>query len=452
MFDVEIANGVVVTPRGRLPRNVYINDGRIAALTVERLSARERFDAEGLLVMPGMVDTHVHFMDPADVTREDFPTGSAAAAAAGVTTVVEHTHGSPVRSAADLIDKRHYLEKRSLVDFGLAAHAWPDRIDEVAALWQAGAMYIKVFTCTTHGVPGFDAAGLVALFERTSRAGVPCLVHCEDDSMTAAAEERLRASASVGGDILPLWRSRDAELVAVATTALLAARMGAPVTVAHVSHVEPLRMIEFARSLGGAVAAETCPQYLTLFESEALDCGALRKFTPPARARSRAELADMWAAVRSGRLALISTDHAPSTREQKGSGVWDAPFGLPGVDTTLPVLLDAAATGLLGYEDVVRVYSEAPAKQYGLYPRKGALLPGSDADLVVADPDRCWRVADEDIISRAGWSPFTGRSLTGRAVRTFVRGRQVAYERQPVAEPGTGQFLPGSGAVNVISQ
>ena len=146
--------GEVVTGAGRRAANVYVSDGSVAAVTPERREARETVDASGALVMPGMVDAHVHFMDPGDPEREDFPAGTAAAARAGVTTVIEHTHAAPVISAADLEAKREHLAGRAGVDYALAAHAWPDRLDEVPGAWAAGAAFIKAFTCTTHGVPG----------------------------------------------------------------------------------------------------------------------------------------------------------------------------------------------------------------------------------------------------------------------------------------------------------
>lgn len=146
-----IENATVVTSGGRVRANVYVSDGRIAAVTPERLPAAERVDAEGLLLMPGMVDAHVHLMDPGDPSREDFPTGTAAAARAGVTTVIEHTHARPVLTVDDLDDKRRYLADRSRVDFALAAHFFPERLDEITALWREGVAYFKAFTCTTHG-------------------------------------------------------------------------------------------------------------------------------------------------------------------------------------------------------------------------------------------------------------------------------------------------------------
>jgi len=137
-FDIGIEGGEVITPTGRARLHVYLKDGKISEVCAERHDAVEVFDASGLFVMPGMVDAHVHFMDPGDTSREDFPTGTAAAARAGVTTVIEHTHAAPVISASDLVAKREYLRDRAVVDFGLAAHAWPDRLDEIDGVWRAG--------------------------------------------------------------------------------------------------------------------------------------------------------------------------------------------------------------------------------------------------------------------------------------------------------------------------
>ncbi|MFH1329621.1 MAG: dihydroorotase family protein [Actinomycetota bacterium] len=446
MFDLGIEGGTVVTPRGRRPSHVYLSQGRIGAITPTAQPAKARVAAGGCLVMPGMVDTHVHLMDPGATDREDFPAGTAAAAAAGVTTILEHTHAAPVRTPADLIQKREHLRRRSRIDFGLVAHAWPGDLDQVLPLWEAGAAGFKAFTCTTHGVPGFDAAALLGLLQRAAQAGAPCLVHCEDESITAAAEEALLRAGRNDPGVVPSWRNREAELTAVAGTVLLASRSGARVVVAHVSHAEALALVTQARRGGAHVIAETCPQYLTLFESEILEHGAFRKFTPPARARSGGDLEEMWRAVKDGRIHHISTDHAPSTTSQKNVSIWEAPFGLPGLDTTLPLLLDAAHSGAIGYEDVVRAYSEAPSRAYGLYPRKGSLLPGADADIVLVDPEAKWKVRDEDLWSRAGWSPYAGRVLTGGAVRTFLRGRLIAEGRKVLAEPGAGRFLPGPGA------
>jgi len=447
MFDLGIEGATVVTAAGMVRKHVYVAAGRIAAVSTDQHPARTRVDATSLLLMPGMVDTHVHLMEPSAPHREDFPSGTAAAARAGVTTVVEHTHSGPVRTVFDLRDKQAALAGRSRVDFGLAAHAWPDRIDEVASLWSAGVCFFKVFTCSTHGVPGFDAAGLLALFRRIAAVGATCLVHCEDESITAAVERSLRAAGRDDPLVLVEWRSREAELTALAVTSLLAERTRARVVIAHVSHVEALDVLSERHLADTAVVAETCPQYLTLLESEVERLGPLRKFTPPARARNRRDLDEMWQELARGRVHHVATDHAPATLAQKISGsIWDAPFGLPGLDTTLPILLDGAHAGRLTYTRVVEVYSERPARLYGLFPRKGCLAAAADADLVLVDPALRWTVADSDILSKAGWSPYSGSTLTGRPVRTYLRGELAVDEGRVLAEPGAGRFLPGPGA------
>ena len=449
-LDLLVAGGTVVTPAGRRRAHVGVRDGVVVhvgpPVATGGPTAARTVDAAGLVVLPGGVDTHVHLMDPGSPEREDFPTGTAAAAAAGVTTIVEHTHGTPVRTVDDLRDKTAYLRERSDVDHGLAAHAWPGRAGDVAALWAAGVTFFKVFTCTTHGVPGHDPARLKEHLEATARAGAVSLLHCEDESLTGAAETLLRAEGRTDGGILPDWRSRDAELVAAAVAALLVRRTDARATVAHVSSPEVAGYLAAERARGAALAAEGCPQYFLLREDEVLDEGALRKFTPPARARTDADEAEMWQLLRSGVLTHMSSDHAPSTLEQKRAGdIWNVHFGLPGLDSTMQLLLDAVARGHLAYEDVARVYGEQPARTYGLWPRKGRIGPGADADLVLVDPGGRRTLRNADVLSKAGWTPYDGRTVRGLPVQTYLRGTLVAEEGRPL-RGRTGRFLPGAGA------
>jgi dihydroorotase (multifunctional complex type) len=443
--DLLIAGGVVISPDGRRPANVAVEDGMIRYVGPDRPSARQTVDATGLLLLPGGVDTHVHLMDPGSTEREDFPTGTGAAAASGVTTIIEHSHGQPVRTVDDLRSKLAHLDGRSNVDFGLAAHAWPGHADAVAGLWSAGVSFFKVFTCTTHGVPGHDAAALKAHLEATALSGAVSLLHCEDESLTGAAESLLRQQGRSDNGLLLDWRNRDAELVAAAVAALLVRRSGARATVAHVSNPEVAAYVAAERARGAALAAEGCPQYFLLREDEVHEHGALRKFTPPARARTDDDEAQMWRLLREGVLTQMSTDHAPSTLEQKREGdIWNVHFGLPGLDSTMALLLDAAARGHLAYEDVARVYSRNPAKTYGLWPRKGRLAAGSDADVVLVDPSVKRTLRNADVLSKAGWTPFDGREVTGQVVRTYLRGELVAEYGKPM-NARSGRFRPGAG-------
>ncbi len=444
-YDLGIEFGIVVGPRGSAPMNVYIGDGRVALVTSEQQESIQRVDATGMLVMPGMVDSHVHLMDPGDPGRESFPDGTAAALRSGVTTVIEHRHGRPDRDPADFEAKAQYLTDRSRTDFALAAHVWPGEVDAAIDAWNAGAAYLKVFTCTTHGVPGHTADAVRAVFGRGAGLGAVFLVHAEDETLTAAAERELRAAGRHDGEVIPEWRSLDAELAAVTTVARLARETGATAVIAHASCREAVAAA--GRFADTQVKVETCPQYLTLLRREALTQGALRKFTPPARAAGDDDLAEMWSLVAGGNIDVLSSDHAPSTLEQKRSaGIWDVHFGLPGLDTTMGLLLDGAAAGRITYEKLVELYAERPAQLYGLWPQKGSLDVGADADVVIVDPRLEWTVEDRQILSRAGWSPYSGRRLKGRAVRTYVRGLLAMDGGKVLAAPGNGRLLRGAGA------
>jgi dihydroorotase (multifunctional complex type) len=432
-----IKGGTLVHASGEERSDLVVEDGRVVRVGETDVGGAV-VDASGLLVMPGMVDTHVHLMDPGPTEREDFPTGTRAAAARGVTTIVEHTHAHPIRTVGDLKEKRDHLEGRSNVDYGLAAHVWPETIAEIGGLVSSGISFFKIFTCDTHGVPGLDdmamAEALAAIAEVDGRA----LIHNEDQALTAEAERRLRSERRLDPSLLNEWRSREAELVAVASTGASVVETGATVTFAHVSHAAVLDVIDGFRGLGGTIGAEACPQYFALAESEVAKHGPLRKFTPPARIRNEEDRLAMWRAVNRGRFSHFSTDHAPSTIAQKtASDFWEAPFGLPGLDTTLPFLIDAALDGLIEMRDVVRLYATAPADRYRL--PKGRLEVGSDADLVLVDPAGWWDVDDVSVLSKAGWSPFAGRRFQGRIVATYLRGIEISRDGRPYDER-TGRF------------
>ena len=447
MIDLAVRGATVVGPRGRYRADLHVDGGKIVAFGTLDTRARTVVDAAGLLAMPGVVDSHVHFMDPGETEREDFITGSAAAAVGGTTTVVEHTHAAPVRTAADLRRKVSHLARRSLVDYALAAHVWPDQVPHLAELWSAGPAYLKIFTCETHGVPAVPAGHLLRAFHDIARWDGVVLAHCEDDAITRDRAQTLRAAGRTDGGVIPEWRAREAEAVAVDEVAALARLSGARVVIAHTSHAPIVDLIAAARTAGARLSVESCPQYFYLEEREVLEHGPFRKFTPPARIRTPEDAGAMWARLASGAITHVSTDHAPATRAQKRHGdIWACPFGLPGVETTLSLMLTAAANGRLPLERVVDVLCERPARLYGFYPRKGTLAPGADADITLIDPARRRRLADADVVSKAGWTPYAGREVIGVPVMTFVRGQLVAHDGRPVAEPGWGRWLPGAGA------
>ncbi|MDR5694562.1 MAG: dihydroorotase family protein [Armatimonadota bacterium] len=444
-MDLVIKGAKIVTPAGLLEGEIYVQEGKIAGIGKLGLSAKEVIDAGGLLAMPGMVDAHVHFMDPGATEREDFITGSSAAAVGGVTTVIEHTHAMPVRTAQFLQEKARYLGPRSLVDYGLAAHVWPEDIEHIQEVWEAGALFLKAFTCTTHGVPGLTPSDLLRLFQKIFSFNGVCLVHCEDEWITMEAERRLKKLGRKDGMVIPEWRNREAELVAVNTVALLARLTGARVVIAHVSHPAVLDLIRRERVLGANLWAESCPQYFYLLEEEVQEKGAYRKFTPPARNRSVEDMEEMWHRLARGEISYIATDHAPATKAQKEEGdIWSVHFGLPGVETTLSLMLNGVAEGYLSLPRLVEAVCEMPARVYGLYPKKGTLQPGADADIVLVDPQAERILTDSEIVSKAGWTPYAGRRIKGKPVMTFLRGKLIARDGKVTADPGIGHFLTRS--------
>jgi dihydroorotase-like cyclic amidohydrolase len=402
----------VVTARGRAPVDVLIRAGRILALVprgaggpgpaagtaAEPADGPVEIDATGLLVLPGFVDTHVHLMEPGDGSREDFPAGTSAALHQGVTTIVEHTHGWPVTTAGRLREKLAAVRGRSWVDFGLAAHVWPDHLDDLAALWHDGVSFFKIFTCDTHGIPGLGTDLLLDALGLLAGLGAPCLIHCEDGPITAAAQHRLQRLGRDDPWILPEWRSREAELVATTTACLLTRLTGARTTIAHASCAEVVEVVSAAAAAGADVVAESCPQYLLLAEAEVGEHAALRKFTPPARIRASRDGDRMWAAL-DGRVPL---------------------------------------------ERVVEAYATAPARRYRLR-GKGDLLPGCDGDLVLIDPGARWELGDSHVRSKAGWTPYAGRVVRGKVAGTILRGSLAAWQGEHTGEPG-GRFVAGPGS------
>lgn len=428
MFDLEILNTKVVTSTNQFHASISIKDGKIAAISKQPLKKAKRYiDAEGLVALPGMIDQHVHFMDPGETDREDFICGSKAAATGGVTTVVEHTHAFPVRDVHTFDEKINHLQHRSYVDFGLTAHVFPEDLGNLRALWEKGVMMFKMFTCTTHGIPTMNNDQLYRAFQEIASFDGLCLVHCEDDSITEGNEIRLKEALRNDFGIISEWRSESAEQIAVATVALMARLTEVKATIAHVSHPLIVELIKREQMEGAKLYGEICPQYLFLNDEIVEEKGPFAKFTPPARSADK--IKGLLRMFKEGNLQLLSSDHAPSTVEQKLDGnIWDCNFGLPGVETTLPMMLHLVDRGEISLHDVVKLYSETPAKVLGLYPNKGNITVGADADLVLIDMNYKWTIKNESIVSKAGWTPFVGTEVTGKPWYTIVRGNVVLDE------------------------
>ena len=444
-YDTIIRGGTVVTAEDTVQADVAIEDETIAALleSDSDAAADRIIDATGKHILPGGVDPHVHMMDPGDTDREDFPTGTAAAAAGGITTVGEHHRTDPTVLTADILtDKRDYLADRARIDYGLLAGGHPDNVDEIADLEEVGTLAYKSFTCEVHGVPALQSADMHRVFSEVERVGGISMIHPEDELMLNANEERLRAEGRTNGSAIPEWRSKEAEQVAVSTTLQIAKQTGVPFWFAHLSHPELLDQINDARERGVEVYTETCPHYFYLTREDIEKDSPYTMFTPPAREDDDRE--ELWERLAAGEIDMVNADHAPSTKEQKAQAenAFDAPFGIPGVETVLPLLLNGASDGKITLNRVSEVFATNPAKILDLYPRKGAIRIGSDADLTIVDMNRQQTLRDEDIVAKCGWTPFDGLTVTGVPETTLVRGQPVFEDGEIVGEPGYGEFVP----------
>lgn len=444
-YDMLVTGGTLVTPEGSLEASLGVTDGQIAGILAPDTDAEaDRIvDATGKHVLPGGVDPHVHMMDPGDTEREDFPTGTAAAAMGGITTVGEHHRTDPTVLTADILtEKAEYLSDRARIDYALLAGGHPDNVDEISDLEEAGAIAYKSFTCNVHGVPALQSADMHRLFSEIERVGGISMIHPEDELMLQDNEERIRAKGRTGGEVVPEWRSKEAEQVAVATTLRIARQTELPLWIAHLSHPTVVDQVSRAKADGVEAYAETCPQYLYLTREDVVEDAPYTMFTPPAR--EEADRERMWDRLAAGEIDMVNADHAPSTLEQKAAGesdVFEAPFGIPGVETVLPLLLDGVAREKITLTRLVEVFATKPAHILGLHPRKGTLQVGADADFVVVDLDREWTIRDEDIVAKCGWTPFDGFTVTGCPESTFVRGRRVVEDREVVGDSGYGEFI-----------
>jgi allantoinase len=448
-IDLVVHEATIVSSKGRILGDLLVADGRVAGIVAPGTGkGSQRVDATGLYLLPGGVDPHVHMQDPGLTEREDFMTGTGAAAAGGVTTIVEHHRSLPFVINADILrDKANYLADRGLIDYALFGGAHPDNIDQLGPMWEAGAAAFKLFTCNLHGAPAVFTDKMLDTFRQLAAFDGLCLVHAEDEFMTQANEDRLKAAGRKDFRVIPEWRTPEAEQVAVNTTALLARITNCRVIIAHASHPEICNLINRERERGARLWAESCPQYFHLSTDEIDEWGPWHKFTPPARDRD--SVGEMWSRLEAGHIDMVCADHAPATKADKSKGledIWDCSFGLPGVETGLAMMLTGVNAGRLSLERLVAARSEIPAQVYGLWPRKGNLNLGADADFTLVDLTAERTISNEDIVSKVGWSPFDGRKVKGLPVKTFVRGHLVAEDGRPVAKPGWGQFLPGPGA------
>jgi allantoinase len=410
-----------------------IHDGHITAIGQAggRITGEGVLDFGELLVLPGAVDAHVHTRS---APEEGIEPCTRAAAAGGVTTIIDMPYDAqgPIQTPEAFAAKVADVEREARVDVALWATVPPrGPIEHVRALVEAGAAAFKLSTYETHPerFPRIPDGQLLYAFERIAAAGGLAGVHAENDDIVRAGIDAER-SAGHGGDPLAHARSRPpvAEHEAVARCLEFAGSTGVRIHICHLSTPRGVQLVLAARARGVDVSAESCPHYLLLDESELTRRGGEAKINPPLRARPLG--------LRG--IDIVASDHVGWPAERKrGDDIFALASGAPSLELIVPLIHDA-----FGPRALARLVSERPARRFGLWPRKGGILPGADADLLVLDPNRAWEVDPATLVTPAGWSPYAGRRLRGRVIAAFSRGVQIWDGERVCAPAGHGRFVP----------
>jgi dihydroorotase len=431
--DLVVHGGTIVTPDAQYRASIAVKDGKILAVGDDEAmpKAKERLDATGLHILPGAIDVHVHFRDPGYAQKEDFASGTAAAAFGGVTTVFDMPNTLPtISDAASLAEKHEVASAKAHVDYGLYAVLGEDSIGNVDELVEGGIIGFKLYMGNTFGrIPSPTTGAMLEAFEIVAPTGKRISLHAETNSIMERREARLRAMGRT--DALAHLAARPAVVAveAVSRAANLAEWTGARIHILHISSAAELRPLAEAKARGVDITGETCPQYLLLSADDYEEKRGVIRVNPPVREPENQ--GPIWQALVDGTIDMIATDHAPHSIEEKTrEDIWTVDCGFPGVETQMPLMLTEVARRKASLSDYVRWSAEKPAKVWGLYPTKGALMVGSDADLAIVDTNRTWTIDDAMTQSTAKISPWHGMEATALPIHTIVRGRFAMKDRQ----------------------
>lgn len=465
-----ISDGLVATPGGLERLDILIEGDRIVALiqpSLDGIEAEEVVDANGKLIFPGFIDPHVHSRDPGATEKEDFAHATLGALSGGVTTVLEMPNAIPAVDSVEIFEQRKAHHAASAwTDFGLwGLSVGEANLDQLEALFGAGAVAVKLFwgygltrdtkqlVYNLSDVPGDqvlqppDNGGVLAVFREVARLGGVLAAHCEDKDILAASQAALGHPIESYDDLLKA-RPDYAESASIATGAEFARVTGCRFHVVHTASKLGIDVVRASRERGIPITAETCPHFLSLTSDDFAELGSSMKVYPPIRDQANQDA--LWAAIGDGTVVSIGSDHAPHTVAQKQEGLSTAPAGAVGAETFGPVMIDGLLTGKVSVERFTEVMSAGTARLYGLFPRKGVIRPGADADLVIVDPEGSTNIRNDTLIAKQPISPWHGRTLRGH-VDSVVLGGALAYaDGAPVGER-RGRFVAADHGATALA-
>ncbi len=405
-------------------------------------SADQKTNLHNRLVLPGLIDEHVHLRDEGKAYKEDFVSGTSAAAAGGFTTVLDMPNNEPVTmSVATLRNRKKLAQRRVLVNVGFYSE-FPKKTSEIAEIVAEGAVGFKLFMgCQTGGVNVDDDEALQEAFAEAGKLEVPVAVHAEDRLMLAHAEEHLKQAKKMGLAAFAQAHTETVEVTAIERLLKISAKADVRLHFCHVSTAKGLDAIAEAKKAQRKVTCEVTPNHLLLSAADLQHYGSLVIMAPPLRNQDQVDA--LWKGIDNGTVDAIGSDHAPHTPEEKAaSSIWDVKVGVSGLQTTLPLMLTQVQKNRLSFAQVVRFLAEKPAEIFGLKNR-GRLQQGKNADITVVDFNQKFKVDASKFKSKAKFSPYNGWEVVGKPVKTYVNGVLVFDEGEIVVKPGSGCVVRG---------
>lgn len=438
--DTLLANGRILIGRELTEGCIAFKSGRICYVGKEVFSPRasQRIDIDGNVILPGLVDAHVHLRDLGQTSKEDFLTGTRSAASGGFTTVLDMPYSiPPTDSPENLKQKMEAARSKTVVNVGLYG-AFDPSLRHVKDLTRRGVVCFKVFTTRRQPFDGDDDSIIEKALLCARQARIPVAFHAEDLKTIEGLELKYKASGSYSPMVFAETHPPEAESIAVARIVAIAEKTKASIHFCHLSTEESLRIVIAAKARGLPVTCEVTPHHLLLSEREVSSQGGVAVVDPPLRmGRHQHALLD---GLRHD-IDSIASDHAPHTLQEKASeDPWSISPGFPGLETTLPVMLTAVKHGILPLNRLIELLAANPARIFGLS-SKGSLSVGHDADVTVVDLERRHTIDPSRFESKAKYSPFKGFEAIGQAVKVFVAGRTVMDDGDIIAEPGSGSIV-----------
>jgi dihydroorotase len=424
---------------------IAVENGKIFKIGKETHmpKADAQISLNGLLVLPGLIDVHVHLRDEGKAYKEDFYTGTAAAAAGGFTTVLDMPNNNPVTMSAETLRNRMEIAKgKVLVNVGFYSE-FPKNLKEIDEIVGEGAIAFKLFLSEQVGGLNIDDDYALTAAFQTVASKLPIAIHAEDKNMFKNAENMLKQRGCNDVNAFLEAHSETAEVKAVKRIIEIVKKTGARVHFCHISTKEGLEAVAEAKQSELPLTCEATPHHLFLSTDDLRLVGALALTMPPLRDRSHVDF--LWKGVKNELVDVVASDHAPHTiAEKKADKVWDVKVGIPGLETSLPLLLTEVNAGRLSIADMVRLMAENPAKIFKLKDR-GSLKKGYKADFVAVDLKREHRIEAARFYSKAKYSPFNGKVVKGKPVKTFVGGQLVMDEGEIIAKAGCGEIIRSGG-------